>query len=93
MGNGNLEVYAQLQSCDLTGIPESRWGCSHDWSATVDGYRLSGNIVRKRGCAPCKIGAGQNSGKGRGRPANVAALYFQELKQNIITGLVNKLTL
>lgn len=47
----------------------------------------------KRGCAPCKIATGEDSRKERGRPANVAALHFQQLKENVIIGLVNKLTL
>ena len=60
MGKGDLEVHAQLQSCDLTGIPESGWDCSRDWSAAVDGYRLSGKMDQE--CGEERLCSMQNRG-------------------------------
>jgi len=31
---------AHLQGCDLTGITETWWDSSCDWSAAMEGYRL-----------------------------------------------------
>lgn len=36
-GNKQEEAILQLANCKFT---ETWWGCSHDWSATVDGCKL-----------------------------------------------------
>lgn len=73
------------------------WVQSHDGIACMTGVlqqidtdfqERQTKKVGKRGCVPRETGAGESSEKGRRRPDNVAAL-----KQNIIIGLVNKLTL
>lgn len=44
MGNKQeqLEVHAQLQSNDPTGITEIHLDSPHDWSAATDGHKRSG---------------------------------------------------
>ena len=35
-----LEVTVWQANCDLIVITETWWGCSHDWSAEMDCYKL-----------------------------------------------------
>jgi len=42
MGNKQegLEAIVQQANYDLDAITETRWDCSYEWSAAMDGYRL-----------------------------------------------------
>lgn len=74
MGKLDLEVHAPLQSCYLTESPATG-------TAFMTGVQKEPQTqkVGKRGCALCKIGAGENAGKGN-RSANVASLHFEQFK-------------
>lgn len=67
MGKVDLDIH-QLQSCSLTESPAAGM-LKETWNQKVG----------KSGCVLCKIGAGENSGKGF-RSVSVASLYFQQLK-------------
>jgi len=42
MGNKQekLEICVQLQSHDLTAVPETWWDSSHDWNSVINDYAL-----------------------------------------------------
>ena len=44
-----LEAIVRQADYDLVAIVEMWWGCSHDWSAAMDGYKLFRRNKKGRG--------------------------------------------